>query len=172
MWRGGRFSWESAVCGHPVTRSHLTSAKCHHLLGYRVKCLCDETLHLIVFSFSCLISIWRMSWGCWATHNADVDEVSLHFSTSACSCYGPNFQRGTQGKFVPAVFMLSCKRVLFFFEGALYTFSELFSKSFSHCVCPILKQITVLYEFFKMYILRQMIKYFWNNWIKGIELLV
>lgn len=48
----------------------------------------------------------------------------------------------------------------FFFEGALFTFSELFSKSFSHCFCPILKQITVLYEFFLMYILKQMIKYF------------
>lgn len=37
---------------------------------------------------------------------------------------------------------------LFVFEGAHFTFSELFSKSFSHCFCLVLKQITVLYEFF------------------------
>lgn len=59
------FVWErrevfpgiSCVWTPLVTQLHLTGGKCHHLLGYRVKCFCDETLHLIFFSFSCLINI-------------------------------------------------------------------------------------------------------------------
>ena len=176
VWRGGRFSWESAMGGQPWSPDRLWPVVSTTVSLGTVKCLCDKTLHLIFFLFLLFNKHLKDELRLlvpWATHNADVDEVSLLFSVSACSCYGPNFQQGTQGKFVPAVFMLSCKRVfLFVFDGAHFTFSELFSKSFSHCFCLVLKQITVLYEFFKMYILKQMIKYFWNNWIKGIELLV
>lgn len=59
------------------------------------------------------------------------------------------FQQGTQGKFVPSVFMLSCKRVRG--EGYLFTFGGLFSKTLFHCFCLVLKQMTVLYGFFNVH---------------------
>lgn len=55
--------------------------------------------------------------GAGAAPNANVGRWSLHSSALACSCYGPNFNKELKENLYPAVFMLSCKRFVFFFLG-------------------------------------------------------
>lgn len=74
----------------------------------------------------------------------------LCFSTLACSCYGPNFNMELKEHLYLPYLYFHAKGLCFLPGGGggnLFTFSELFQNLFS-TVCLIVKQITVLYEFF------------------------